>query len=182
MLLLIVFLICIFIAIGTGALAALSDFRGLTIPNLYSVIVGASFALAYAVLWIGGQAGVFAPLLSHGLAALIVFGLTAAMFAFKALGAADSKLASVYALWVGLGGLVAFLFYTTLIGGVLALIGLAVKKWTPVEAPKEGSWIDRLQKGESKVPYGIAIAGGALASFFKIGYFSGEVLSSFVTL
>ncbi len=180
MLLLIFFLICLFIALGSGVLAGLSDFRGLTIANIYSVIVGASFAVCFGVLWLAGRDDVLAPLLSHGLAALVVFAVTAGMFAMKALGAADSKLATVYALWVGLGGLVAFLFYTTLFGGVLALIGLGIKKWKPFDRVQEGNWIDRLQKGESKLPYGIAIFLGALASFVKIGYLDFEVLSSFV--
>ena len=180
MLLLIVFLMCLFVACGTGVLATISDMKGLTIPNIYSVLVAGSFVVAFGVLWMFGRDDVFVSIWSHLLAALIVFGVTAAMFALKGLGAADSKLGTAYALWVGVSGLLPFLFYMAAIGGVLALFGLYVKKKTPFKEPKKDGWIDRLQKGESKVPYGIAIVGGALASFFKIGYFNKDILASFV--
>lgn len=73
-----------------------------------------------------------------------------------------------------------FLFYMALVGGVLGLVALALRKWKPVKNPAEGSWIARVQAGENKVPYGAAIAAGALASFVELGYFSSEVLSSFL--
>ncbi len=180
MFLLVVFLLCVFVALGTGALAAWSDIKGLTIENFYSVIVIVSFVVCFAAMWIFGRNDVFFSPVSHLLGALIVFGVTAAMFAFGALGAADSKLATAFALWVGLRGLFPFLFYMTLAGGLLALVSLALQKWTPIKAPKEGSWIARVQGGESKVPYGVAIFIGALVSFVKIGYFDGEVLRSFL--
>lgn len=181
MLLLIIFLVGVLVAAGTGVLAAYSDVKGLTIPNLYSAIIGSAFIVTYALLWIFGAHGIFSSLGSHVLAALIVFGITAGMFAMKGLGAADSKLATVYALWTGLGGLMAFIFYMALIGGVLGLVGLYIRKYKPFKIPQTDGWVDRLQKGESKVPYGVAIVGGVLASFVKIGYFSGDVLASFLS-
>ena len=180
MILLIIFLMCLFVVMGTGVLAAVADFRGMTIPNLYSAIIIAALVVCYAVLWLGGRDEVFYSPLSHILSAVIVFGLTLLMFMAKIVGAGDSKLASALALWVGLKGLVAFVFYMSVAGGLLALVALALKKWTPVKNPPKGSWVEQVQGGASKVPYGIAIVLGALASFVKIGYFEGEVLSSFL--
>jgi prepilin peptidase CpaA len=180
MILLIIFLACIFIAIGAGLLASLSDMRGLIIPNSYSGIVGVSFLVAYLALWLGGLTGIFFSFGSHILAGLFVFGITAGLFAAKIIGAADSKLASVYALWVGIPGLMAFLFYMSLVGGVLGLTALGLRKWKPLKEARPGSWIARAQAGDNKVPYGIAIAGGALASFVKLGYFDTEALRSFL--
>ncbi len=180
MLLLIVFLMCLFVACGAGLLAAYSDFKGMVIPNMYSALVVGSFVVAFGLLWLAGRDDVFVSIWSHLLAALVVFGVTAAMFALKGLGAADSKLGTAYALWAGLSGLLPFLFYMAVIGGLLGVAGLVIKKQKPFKAPKEGGWVDRLQKGESKVPYGIAIVGGALASFLKIGYFNGDVMASFL--
>lgn len=180
MLLLIIFLLCIFVALGTGVLAGYSDIKGMTIPNSYSVIVIVSFVVCYLVLSVFGRDDVFFSLVSHVLGALIVFGVTAAMFAFGVLGAADSKLATAFALWVGVRGLFPFLFYMSLIGGVLALVSLALKKWKPFKAPAQGSWVAQVQGGASKVPYGVAIACGGLASFLNIGYFSVDVLTSFL--
>ncbi len=180
MLLLIVFLICLFVVAGTGVLAAMSDVRGLKIPNMYSGIIIGAFLLCYGLLWLGGRDDVFAPLFSHGLSALIVFGITLAMFMAHAIGGGDSKLATAFAFWLGLKGLIPFIFYMSVVGGLLGMAALALKKWSPVKDPKPDSWVAQAQAGESKVPYGVAIVVGALVSFLKIGYFDVEVLSSFL--
>ena len=182
MFLLIIFLVCLFIVAGTGILAALSDIRGMVIPNMYSGIIIAAFFLCYTVMWLGGRDDVFAPFSSHLLSALVIFLLSLAMFAAKGIGGGDSKLATAFAFWMGLKGLIAFVFYMSLAGGVVALIGLALRKWKPfkIKRGQSKTWIARVQKGESKVPYGVAIVAGALASFLKIGYFDSEVLSSFI--
>ena len=180
MIALLLFLFCLFIAIGTGILAGWSDIKGLKIENIYSVVVLGAFLVCYLLMWLLGRVDVFFSPFSHILSALIVFAVTAAMFAFNLLGAADSKLGTAFAAWVGLKGLFPFLFYMTLCGGLLAVFALGLQKWTPVKNPPEGSWIARVQAGESKVPYGVAIVLGALASFVNIGYFSSGVLGAFV--
>ena len=180
MFLLIIFLIGVFVAIGAGALAGYSDFRGLTIPNAHSAAVAGAFLATYLVLWMFGRDDVFFSLGSHILGAVIVFGVTLAMFAMGGLGAADSKLGTAFALWVGVKGLFVFLFYMALFGGALGLAALLFRRFKWIKNPPEGSWIARVQAGESKVPYGIAIVFGALVSFVKLGYFNGEVLSSFL--
>jgi prepilin peptidase CpaA len=180
MLFLTLYLVCVFVVVGTGLLASLSDFRGLVIPNIFSGIVLGAFFLCYLIVWLGGYSDVFAPLASHIIAALAVFGVTLVMFLLKGLGAADSKLGTAYALWVGLEGLLPFLFYMALTGGLLALAALFLKKFKPIKGLSGDGWMARVQAGENKVPYGIAIVIGALASFVKLGYFNVEVLSSFL--
>lgn len=177
---LIVYLTSIFVVLGVGAVAAHSDVKGMTIPNMYSLIIMGAFAVSFGVLWLGGYGQAFFPLLSHVLAFLIVFGLTAALFAFKLIGAGDSKLASVYALWMGVPGLIPFLFYMALVGGVLGLVAIILQKFKPVKSPKPDSWIAQVQGGASKVPYGVAIVIGALASFLKIGYLNVDNFSLFI--
>lgn len=180
MILLIFYLTGLFMVIGTGVLAAWSDFKGLTIPNSYSLIVIVVFFVTYGLLWAFGREDMFFPFLSHILAALIIFGVTMGMFALNAIGAADSKLATAFALWVGLKGLFPFLFFMSLFGGVLGIGALILKKYKPLKAVPAGTWLARVQGGENKVPYGIAIVLGALASFVNLGYFRGEVFTSFL--
>lgn len=180
MILLIFFLFAVFVALGAGFLAALSDFRGMVIPNALSVVIAAAFFAAYAGLWLSGRDDVFMPLVPHLLSALVVFAVTLAMFMLGGIGAGDSKLASAFAFWTGLEGLMAFLFYMALAGGVLGLVALALRRWKPVRGSREGGWIARVQAGENGVPYGAAIFAGALASFVKLGYLGPEVLSSFL--
>lgn len=180
-LVLIIFLSCLFVALGAGVLAALSDIRGFTIPNHYSLAIMAAFIVAYFILWLCKHEGIFYSFSSHLLAMVVMFGLTTALFGARVIGAADSKLATAFALWVGLNpGLIVLMFYTTVAGGILGLTTLALRKWKPVKSPKPGSWIVQAQSGVNKVPYGVAIACGALASFVKLGYFDMEALRSFL--
>lgn len=178
---LIVFLSFIFVAIAYGVMAAMSDFKGMIIPNMHSVIIFGLFVGCYAVLWLLGGADVFSPLLSHVLGFVLVFAGSFALFAFKLWGAGDQKLISAFSIWMGFSAIPVFLVYTSLFGGMLGLIALYLKKYKPVKEPPKDSWIDKVQSGVGKVPYGIAIALGALASFAKIGYFSIDTFRIFLS-
>ena len=67
------------------------------------------------------------------LSALEAFGIalvvTGALYSFRVIGAGDSKLFTVTALFMGLGYLPAFGLATVLVGGVIAL-ALMVGRWT----------------------------------------------------
>ncbi len=175
-----VFLSCLFVVCAAGVMASLSDLRGLVIANFYSLIVAGAFGLCFLCLILLGNADVLPPLVSSLLAAAVFFGITFVMFSLGMLGAADSKLGTTYALWVGLPGLAPFLFYMTLTGGLLALVSVILRKWSPVKNAKEGSWVHSVQEGHSKVPYGVAIFVGALASFLNLGYFEYETFVSLI--
>lgn len=164
------FLIFILSALGIGVLAGLSDLRGLIIPNIYSILIAAGFPLCYALMWLFGDVSAFKPLWSHLGALVIVLIISAAMFHFRVMGAADSKLASAYALWLGLGALPVFLFVMSLVGAVLGIAALYIRKKKPFKAPKPESWVGQLQSDKSKVPYGIAIVCGAAYGFYAAGY------------
>lgn len=168
-----IFLFGLFVTLGMCFVAAKSDYNGFKIPNMVSLVIIAAFAVAFGVLTLTEQREVFfRPIGMHIGAALLVLMVTGAMFALKQLGAGDSKFATAVALWVGLPGLVPFLFYMALSGGVVAGISLYLRKHKVVENPKEGSWIHAAQNGGGSVPYGIAIAIGAVAAFLFRGYFS----------
>ena len=178
MLALIVFLASILLIMTMGAKASLSDLKGLTIPNRYSIVALGIYGACFLLLTILGRADILPTLTSSLLAALIFFGVTFIMFSFKLLGAADSKLGTVFSLWVGLKALPVFLFYMTLMGGVLAIIAIILKKKPMIKEPLVDSWVDKVQKGDSKVPYGVAIFVGLLATFIKLGYFRYETFVS----
>lgn len=182
MFLLILFLICIFVTLGIGVLAAVSDVRSLTIPNAYSVVVMATFFAVFGVMALaGGPQDVFGSLLSHLLSAGIMFIVTVILFAVRAIGAGDSKFATACALWVSVPHLPIFIFYMTLGGAVLGAAALYIRKHKPVKAPIKGGWIDQVQGGASKVPYGVAITFGMVIAFLSTGYFSADVMSSFLS-
>ena len=90
-------------------------------------------------------------------AALLVVGT--AMFAKGILGGGDVKVAAATSLWFSIAGAGQMLFATVLSGGVLALLVLGARlvKWG--EAAQRRLPFLRPRAG---VPYGIAIAAGAL--------------------
>lgn len=169
-----VFALCVFAALAAGVLSAYSDYKGLMIPNRYSLIVILSFLIGFAALYAGGQRDVFfEPLFAHLLAGGAVFLLTFIMFAVGVWGAGDSKLLLAYALWTGFAGLKTLIIVMAVFGGTLGVFALFVKKYKPFARPPEGQWIDRVQSGENVVPYGVAIAAGAFAAFYDAGYIGG---------
>lgn len=176
MIALVLFLTFLFVAVAVGAMAAWSDFKGLTIPNWHSAAIFLSFVAAYVLMRLFGHDDIFSSLWSHGAAGLVVFVVTALLFTLGTMGAADSKLSTAYAFWTGVAGLPAFLFYMALTGGLIGLITLFLRKYKPFRHVAAGGWIARAQAGENKVPYGIAITAGALASFVHLGYLGSAIL------
>lgn len=181
MILLIIFLICVFVTLAIGALAGASDIKTLTIPNSYSLIVIGAFCVAYAALYVGGNHDVvFGPIWSHLISAAVTFLVTFVLFALKMIGAGDSKFATACALWVSAKYIPVYLFFMTLAGGLLGAFALYVKRKKPFASPVEGGWLDQVQSGADKVPYGVAISFGMLLAFIQAEYFSSSVLSMFL--
>ncbi len=161
------------VTLGMCAMAAWSDYKGFRIPNMVSIVIAAAFAVAYGATYVSGQVSiVFGDVKSHLIAAGAVLLVTMLLFGLKLLGAGDSKFAAAVSLWLGVPGLAPFLFYMALIGGVLGVASLALRRWKPFKNPPEGSWPDKAQSGHNSVPYGIAIAGGVVAAFLYRGYFT----------
>lgn len=163
-------------------MSGLSDIRGLTIPNAYSAVVIVAFLFAYLALWGHGNPQTMWVLSAHLSSGLLTFSITFLLFSLRMLGAADSKLATAYALWFKLTDLPLFLAYMALTGGLVAVASLVIMRRKPFKDPLKGSWVDRVQNGESKVPYGVAIAAGALVAFLKAGYLSGDFLIGFLSV
>lgn len=166
------------VAIGFALASAISDFRTMTIPNIYAGGIVLAFIPAFlADMFTGAGMEFFYGWQSHLIAAAAVFALTFILFTARIIGAGDSKLCSAVALWVGLSGLASFLFYMAITGAVLGLATKAMNSKQLVAAPKEGSWIAQSQAGRLGVPYGIAICVGAIVAFYQLGYFSPEKLA-----
>ena len=147
-------------------LAALSDATSMTIPNWISaVLVVAFFPAALMAGLPAAQIGISVAL---GVAALVA---GAGMFALRWIGGGDAKLLAASVLWLGLAGAGAFLIWTALAGGALALALLGARRMVettglPFRKPQ---WLERLLAPAGDIPYGIAIAAGALAAFPQSG-------------
>lgn len=179
MVLVTLYMMCAVLALAAGIWGAVSDIRGLRIPDACNVVIAVTAVCAMALCYAGGVRimGYWGP---HLIAAGILFLSTFAMFWANVLGAGDSKMATAFGLWVGLKGLFVFVFYTAFIGGVLGLAAILIARTKPFKNPRAGSWIARLQAGEKKVPYGVALVSGALLAFLKLNFLNPESLARFL--
>ena len=149
----------IFPALVIGA--ALKDLTSFTIPNWLNIALAASFALAAPAA--GASIGLIGLNLAVGLGGLVV-GL--GMFAMGWIGGGDAKLFAAVSLWLGWPAVGHFLIGTTLAGGALALLLLALRtQLARAHAPHMGGWAERLATPGQPAPYGVAIAVGALMAF-----------------
>lgn len=127
-------------------IAAVIDVRTFTISNRLNLTVALLAPLYWwsvgLPLWPGAaiQLGV----------AVAVFGLFSLAFFAGMMGGGDVKLAAALALWFAPATTVLFLVYMSIGGGVLTLVVLILHRM-------------KKKAGKPEVPYGVAIAFGALA-------------------
>ena len=141
------------------AYAAASDLLTMRIAN------SVSLGLVVAFLVIALIAGMTAEeMLIHFAigAALLVAGML--LFGLNLVGGGDVKLLAAAGLWIGYDQLGPFLLYVTIFGGALALLLLAYRRF-PVGALPLPTWAARLHAEGEGMPYGIAIAAGALVVY-----------------
>ena len=139
------------------AFAAASDLFTMTISNRVSLALAAGF-LILALL--SGME--LHDLLSHVGAGAAVLTAAFVCFAMGWVGGGDAKVAAGAALWFGFGHLLDYLVCASLFGGALTLLLLQFRQW-PLPSPLTGqAWLLKLHAKESGIPYGIALAIGAL--------------------
>ena len=124
--------------------AAIIDIRTYTISNRLNLAV----ALLAPLYWVSIGMG----LVEIGMQVAVavgVFVLLAIAFYLRMMGGGDVKLASAIALWFAPQGTLRFLIYMSVAGGVLTLFVVGLHKL-------------RKKEGKPEIPYGVAIAFGAL--------------------
>ncbi len=136
-------------------IAAVIDVRTFTISNGLNATVA---LLAFAYWWsidlqLWPEAAIRLGI------ALAVFALLAVTFFIGMMGGGDVKLAAALALWFPPGETVRFLVYMSIAGGILTLVVmLAHRRWPNWQVDDGGK-----PRAKPEVPYGVAIAIGALA-------------------
>src|SRR5690606_12645484 len=101
-------------------------------------------------------------MLMHVGAGLAVLALAFACFAFGWIGGGDAKVAAAAALWFGFDHLLEYLLIASALGGVLTLLLLAFRQVPLPYALVGQRWLLRLHHKDTGIPYGIALAAGAL--------------------
>lgn len=150
-------LLVVFVMPGLLAAAAGWDLASYTIPNVLSLaLVGAFAVLAFAIGMMPGTIGM------HMLAGVLALAAEFTLFALGYVGGGDAKLFGAIVLWFGFRNLLDFAFLVSLFGGGLALLLLSLRRWPLPAALMGQSWLVRLHDSRSGIPYGIALAAGAL--------------------
>ena len=157
------------------AFAASSDLLTMTISNRVSILlVGGFFLLAF----VSG----FGPLevVSHLGAGLMVLSIAFACFAFGWIGGGDAKVAAAASVWLGFPLLLDYLVQVALFGGALTLLLLQFRQVPVPYALGKQEWLLRLHHKESGIPYGVALALGALAVYPDSPWIKAVDLARFV--
>jgi prepilin peptidase CpaA len=139
------------------AFAAASDLFTMTISNRISLALAAGFLVLAMLSGMGLH-----DILSHVGAGAAVLAVTFVCFAMGWVGGGDAKVAAAAALWFGFGHLLNYLLYASLFGGALTLLLLQFRQWPLPYAFAGQAWLLKLHAKESGIPYGIALAIGAL--------------------
>ena len=141
--------------------AALKDVTSYTIPNWISLVLIAAFAPVALIS--GASLATIGLCLAAGLVALL---LGMGMFAARWIGGGDAKLFAAAVLWLGWPAAGPFMLVTALAGGALTLGLLSLRSgWFEPVLAGSPPWIRKLGARGGDIPYGVAIAVGALMAF-----------------
>jgi prepilin peptidase CpaA len=159
------------------------EFLSITIFPVLMIVAGAGDALAYRIPnWLTALIAVaFFPLaiaggmpwdavLMHVVAGIVLFFAGFALFALGLFGGGDAKLIAAAGLWFGWPNVIPFLVLTVFAGGLLAL---AVAAWAMLNMNAElkgQTWLKRFSAMKPNVPYGYALAIGAILAFPQSGW------------
>jgi len=150
-------------------MAAVNDALSMKIPNMISLALLAGFVLITPFAWVD-----FATFGEHVLVGLGVFAVAFGMFAAGWLGGGDAKLLAATAFWWQTADLFPYLLVTALAGGALAVFLMLGRRYIPVGV-LTSPWLYRMFKDETKMPYGIALAIGALVTLPKSQIYLGLI-------
>lgn len=140
--------------------AAISDLTTMQIPNWISGLLILAFIPAALVVGLGPTA-----IAVHFGIALIALFVGAGLFALRVVGGGDAKLIAAACLWMGLSGSGAFVLWTGIAGGLFCLFLILARKTLHPWFIDARGWLGRLMQPKGDIPYGVAIAAGALLAF-----------------
>jgi prepilin peptidase CpaA len=152
---------------GAVAFAAAMDLFTMKIPNRISVLlVLAFFPLA---LLAGLDGWVIADHVSAGVLMLVLGVL---LFIPGWFGGGDAKLMAAIGLWIGPENLLAYTLYVALAGGLIAAAFFSARSVPLPRVLLGEAWALRLHRHDTGIPYGLALAAGALLVYPQTVWFS----------
>jgi prepilin peptidase CpaA len=91
-----------------------------------------------------------------------------ALFAAGIFGGGDAKLLAASAVWFGWPGLFRFIILVALMGGLLALAVLGLRRVASRRAWNGPKWVISLCSGDHGIPYGSAIAAASWLMIYPL--------------
>jgi prepilin peptidase CpaA len=137
--------------------AAVIDVRTFTISNG----LNATVALLAPLYWWSTGLPLWPDAALQVAVAAAVFAVLAVAFYVGMMGGGDVKLAAALALWFSPVTTLRFLVFMSIAGGILTLVVLMIHKKRGKQAPDE-ELLGEKPAAKPEVPYGVAIAAGAL--------------------
>ena len=142
------------------AFAAASDFVTMTIPNRLAIALVVTFVIMACL------SGLRLDLIAwHVGVSAIALLIGFAMFARGWIGGGDAKLAAATAIWLGTDSTAEYLLFAGVGGGLLTLAILYFRSRPISPLAVRLSCLVRLHDPSCGVPYGMALAGAALAVY-----------------
>lgn len=139
------------------ALAASSDLLTMRISNKLVLFLVTGFFLVALLVGLSLQ-----QIGMHVACAALVLVAGFTLFALGWVGGGDAKLAAASTLWLGFGLALPYVVYAALLGGVLTLAILALRRLPLTPFLARYHWLSRLHDPKQGVPYGIALAIAAM--------------------
>ena len=140
-------------------IAACWDIASFTIPNFIQAALIALFL--FFVVATAMPPALFGGHLLAGFIGLVA-GFT--LFSLGYVGGGDAKLFACVSLWLGLAVLPSYALIASVLGGGLTLGLLSFRSLPLPGVLARQNWIMRLHDEAAGVPYGVALAAGAVAS------------------
>jgi prepilin peptidase CpaA len=140
------------------------------IPNRISAVMVLAFFPLALLLGLGAW-----DILNHVAAGLGVLALGVLLFIPGWFGGGDAKLMAAIALWIGPDALVPYFIYAAVTGGFIAMAIMSART-VPLPRLLLGEvWALRLHRQDAGIPYGLALAAGALMVYPHTVWFTGVV-------
>lgn len=154
--------------LAVALLAAYEDVCFMRIRNVLVLIVVALFVPMVFLMPIN-------DVIHHVLMALLVLAVSYALYYFRVWGGGDAKMIAALSLWPAPHDIPFFILAIAVAGGVLALVAIGMQKSGalpklrlkfPAIFSCEQGWLESLSRGETVIPYGIAIAFATAVTLF----------------
>jgi prepilin peptidase CpaA len=142
--------------------AAVWDLTSFTIPNTFILTMLALFVVFAGSAAIAGNGMDWQLAGLHLLAGMIGLFAGMALFAKGWIGGGDAKLFAVASLWLGWNVLFEYTLMASLLGGVLTLSLIGLRRIVLPPFLMRQEWLARLADKNAGVPYGVALSVAAL--------------------